>query len=180
MIRSLYNGAAALNVLHRQHEVVANNLANVNTAGFRRAEFIVQGEGAANRFGSGPETGALHVDFGPGKLVQSGRKLDVALNGEGFFVLQGEDGQTLYTKSGQFHRDAESGVLLNEHNLPVQGKSGNITIGKEVPDDQIVVSPDGNIFAGEQQIGQFEITAFERIDICRHDTVEPHTGECMF
>ncbi len=162
MIRSLYNGAAAMNVLQRQHEMIANNLANVSTAGFRRAELLVRGSGGeANRIGSGPETGDVHFDFSPGKLIQSGRKLDIALNGDGFFVLQGEGGQDLYTKSGQFHRDAESGVLLNEHGLPVQGEGGTITIGKEVADDQILVSRDGGIFAGEQQIGRFEIAAFE-------------------
>ena len=165
MIRSLYNGAAAMQVLNKQHEQIAENLANVNVGGHRRAEFSVAERSGNNspktNFGLGPELAQRIVDFSQGNQVQTGRNLDVSISGDGFFALEGSNGEELYSRNGRFRRDPLTGQLKNSQNLNVLGDSGPIQIPLESAESSIEIGSDGTIVAGDQEVGKLKLVAFE-------------------
>ena len=130
-------------------QIRANNLANINTTGFR-ADFervsaaAIDGAGYQSRVMAREEQAGSN--FTPGPLMQTGRKLDLAIRGEGFFTVQTADGQEAYTRAGNFTVDNEGKLLLNER--PVMSDGGEIvlpeyrslTIGR---DGTISVTPPG-------------------------------------
>lgn len=144
MDRFLYiamNGAS--NALHAQ-QTNANNLANVSTVGFK-AELdqfqsqAVYGPGFSTRaYASDQQAG---VDYKQGPMMTTGRELDVAINGDGWFAVQGNDGNTAYSRRGDFRIDP-NGLLLDGANRIVLGEGGPVTL----PDfESLVIGRDGTI-----------------------------------
>jgi len=113
---------SALEARMKVVDVIANNLANANTTGFKRDfAHIFQGE---TEF----ETGTI-VDVSPGDLVFTGNDLDAAINGPGFFVLQTPNG-VRYTRNGSFSVTA-NGELVTKDGMRVLNKTGvPINVGK--------------------------------------------------
>lgn len=144
MDRFLYiamNGAK--NALQAQ-QTNANNLANVSTFGFKAQldhfqSESVYGPGYATRaYASDKLAGA---DFKHGAMMTTGRDLDVAINGDGWFAVQADDGTTAYSRRGDFRTDP-TGLLLNGANQIVLGEGGPITI----PDfESLMIGRDGTI-----------------------------------
>ena len=144
MDRFLYiamNGAR--NALHAQ-QVNANNLANVNTTGFkaeldRLVSEPVYGPGHASRaYASDYQAGA---DLGQGPVMTTGRDLDVAVSGNGWFAVQDGNGDVAYSRRGDLHVDP-AGVLFNGANQVMLGEGGPITL----PDfASAVIGRDGTI-----------------------------------
>ncbi|MDD2708651.1 MAG: flagellar hook-basal body complex protein [Verrucomicrobiae bacterium] len=99
----------------------ANNLANLNTTGYKKTRVLLQ-EGSTNngQTGSGSEVAATPRNFSNGSLLSTGGSMDYAINGEGFFQVTMEDGSTAYTRDGSFHKNA-SGQLVTGQGLVVQG-----------------------------------------------------------
>ncbi len=144
MDRFLYiamNGAA--NALHAQ-QTNANNLANVSTVGFKAeldhfASQPVYGPGYATRaYASDQQSG---IDFDQGSLMTTGRDLDVAINGDGWFAVQADDGSTAYSRRGDFHIDP-TGLLLDGANRIVLGEGGPVTLPEF---ESLVIGRDGTI-----------------------------------
>lgn len=118
-------------------DVIANNLANINTTAFKqqRADFqdlmyqtfrasgSRSGASSANpaalQVGMGSQFAASATNFGPGPLQATGNELDVAINGEGFFVVERPDGTAAYTRDGSFKRDA-TGQMVTADGLLIQ------------------------------------------------------------
>lgn len=129
-----------------QQASTTNNLANATTSGFRAElnafrAIPVQGEGGATRsFVVDSTTGA---DFRPGPIQQTGRDLDVAVQGDGWFAVQPEDGSEAYTRNGSL-QISENGVLQTRNGLNVVGDGGPISIP---PDTHINVAKDGTVSA---------------------------------
>ncbi len=135
------NGAS--NALHAQ-ETNANNLANVNTVGFK-AEMdhfqtqAVYGPGHASRAYASDERAG--VDFKQGAVMTTGRDLDVMINSDGWFAVQANDGTAGYSRRGDLHIDP-TGLLLNGANQIMMGEGGPVTI----PDfESLVIGRDGTI-----------------------------------
>ncbi|MFT6221171.1 MAG: flagellar basal-body rod protein FlgF [Bermanella sp.] len=109
----------------------SNNLANVNTTGFRgdfeqaRSMGVYYGEGLPTRAFALTET--PQTNFAEGALIQTGRDLDVAIKGRGFIAVQSADGREAYTRAGSLYVDS-AGVLRTGNNLPVMGNSGPMAI----------------------------------------------------
>jgi flagellar basal-body rod protein FlgF/flagellar basal-body rod protein FlgG len=113
-------------------EVLANNLANVDTVGFKRQFAVLQaraseairqglatmGDGSVSDVGGGVEVPQTLTDFSPGTLKQTGEATDLAIDGEGFFVVQGEAGERLLTRAGDFQLTSE-GLLTTQDGQPV-------------------------------------------------------------
>lgn len=170
MIPGLYSAATAMDVTERRHEVVAENLANLQMPGYRRrllsqADFdsvyqpMRQSPGSApNSTLRGASVALAEIDFRQGNIEGTQRKLDVALNGEGFFTVQGPEGP-LYTRNGAFHLDPQ-GVLVSMDGLPVLGTGGPIQVPAGFTEAQIEITSDGSIFAGNQSVGQLALTQF--------------------
>lgn len=144
MDRFLYiamNGAK--NALHAQ-QANAHNLANVSTVGFK-AELDqfksepVYGPGFATRAYASDENAG--IDFKQGPMMTTGRDLDVAINGEGWFAVQAEDGSTAYSRRGDFHIDP-NGLMLDGANRIVMGEAGPVTIPEF---ESLVIGRDGTI-----------------------------------
>ena len=121
------NGAAQA-MLAQQNN--ANNLANISTVGFRAAldhfqSNPVSGPGYLDRvYATNEHAGA---DFDPGAVTTTGRDLDLAINGDGWFAVQAADGSTAFSRRGDF-RINPAGLLLNGANQIVLGEGGPISI----------------------------------------------------
>jgi flagellar basal-body rod protein FlgF/flagellar basal-body rod protein FlgG len=144
-----YSACAGLAAQTQALELIANNLANLGTPGFRgqQATFrsLVAGSGtiaanplntAINNFGV---LSGSRVDLAPGSLTTTGNPLDLGIGGGGFFAVQSPQG-TLYTRNGGFHR-LSTGQLVTAHGDSVLGEQGPITL----PNGAITVSSDGTI-----------------------------------
>jgi len=135
VLRAMYSGVSGLKAESDALGVVGDNIANVNTTGFKaqRALFedvlghsILAGT-ASSMPGSGVKVGDIQQMFTQGTLQTTGVSTDVALNGDGFFVVKGTvDGLTsnFYTRAGTFNIDAK-GSLVNTAGLKVQGYAAN-------------------------------------------------------
>jgi flagellar basal-body rod protein FlgF len=134
------------NDLVRQ-DIIANNLANINTPGFKtdlyqaQTLYLTDENGMVQNNSQSfivemPST----VDTTPGEIVTTGRPLDVAVGGNGYLAIQGPDGE-VYTRGGSFHLDAE-GQLLTPSGMPVIGEGGPISIP---PARKIEIGSDGTI-----------------------------------
>ena len=136
MLRSFYSGISSLRAHQTMLDVTGNNIANVNTTGFKtgRVNFQdtlsqmieypsgPQGDiGGTNpaQVGLGVQVGSITNDFGQGSTQSTGRGLDMMINGDGFFVIQAGNEQ-LYTRNGAFSLDAQ-GMLVTQDGALVQG-----------------------------------------------------------
>ncbi|PHV02503.1 flagellar basal-body rod protein FlgF [Iodobacter sp. BJB302] len=144
MDRMLYIAMTGAKQTMLRQASVANNLANVATPGFRaeltaaRAVPVIGGTGVPSRaYVVEQTTGA---DFTPGIVQQTGRALDVAVNGEGWLSVQTPTGEA-YTRNGGFEIDA-AGLLKTRSGLVVQGENGPLTIPENT---RITIAKDGTI-----------------------------------
>lgn len=113
MFQSFYTGLSGMLSFSRSLDNVSNNIANMNTPGFRGADSFYrslnQGGGNTNT-GAGVEISGLGFRFSNGEIRQTGNSTDLAINGMGFFTLL-KNGETLFTRSGQFTFD-DKGILI--------------------------------------------------------------------
>jgi flagellar basal-body rod protein FlgF len=138
-------------------EVIANNLANVDTPGFKQdvptfqarfAEAIQQGQAAAgdgsiDDVGGGVKIIDVETDHSGGQLKRTGNDLDLAINGKGFFHIRGDDGQQCLTRAGNFALDTQGRLVTQNGHRPVLDQTGNeIVVAPELPWS---ISPDGFI-----------------------------------
>lgn len=141
MIQSFYTGDSGLNANKYWLSVISDNIANVNTIGFKgeRANFedlvssslttFAQGTPKNLEIGGGAFIGSTVKDFQQGTFMNTSTPTDLALDGEGFFMLGNAAGGTYYTRNGQFRTDA-NGIMVNLSGLQLQGwtldNNGNI------------------------------------------------------
>lgn len=144
MDRLAYIAMTGAKHIMEQQGNVAHNLANATTTGFRAQldsfrAVPVQSDGLPTRTYVVDATGGS--DFTPGQTQQTGRDLDVALNGKGWIAVQLEDGSEAYTRHGSL-KVSENGILQTHSGINVQGEGGPITIP---PDVSISISKDGTV-----------------------------------
>jgi flagellar basal-body rod protein FlgG len=177
-MRALFTAATGMEAQQTRIDTIANNLANVNTTGFKkvRPEFedlfyetlaapgSQDASGAALpsgvQIGHGVKLAATTRVVSQGERVQTGRDLDLAIEGEGYFQVQNTNGETLYTRDGSFQRDRD-GNLTTRTGLLV---SPNVQIPPDVRD--VTIRADGTVSgvpAGQTQptvLGQLEVARF--------------------
>jgi len=178
MIRSLFIAATGMEAQKLNIDVISNNLANVNTTGFKRsrAEFqdlmyqTFRAPGATSAEGSQIPTGiqvglgvkpvATQKIFLQGDFVQTGNNLDMVIEGNGFFQILMSDGTVAYSRAGAFKLDRD-GRIVNSDGYPLEP---NITIPTDTVN--ITISSDGKVSimqAGSStpsEIGQVELAKF--------------------
>ena len=178
MIRSLWIAKTGLEAQQTQLDVITNNLANVNTNGFKRSRAMfedllyqnIRQPGAQSsqqtqlpsglQLGTGVRTVATERLFIQGNLQQTGNEKDVAIQGIGFFQVLLPDGSTAYTRDGSFQVDSQ-GQLVTSSGYPIQP-------AMTVPSDaqSLSVSRDGIVSVVQpgsvipNQIGTFELASF--------------------
>jgi flagellar basal-body rod protein FlgF len=144
MDRLIYTAMTGANHILNQQSTVSNNLANVNTPGFRASidafrSVPLQGEGLPTRTFVVDSTAAS--DFTPGVMQQTGRALDVALDGKGWIAVQDANGNEAYTRNGSLQM-SPNGVLQTRSGLTVLGDAGPLSIP---PDTEISIAKDGTL-----------------------------------
>lgn len=146
--------------LERQMEITANNIANANTAGFRQMEVAfepVRHDGGEQNV-SYVQSVRRMVDLTEGAITVTGNPLDMALSGDGFFVVQTPDGER-YTRAGHFQINAES-QLVNSQGHQVLDDGGNpIELPEEV--QAITVTADGLVLADEDEVAILDRVRFD-------------------
>ena len=138
MLRALYNAAAGMQSQQMNLDNISNNLANVNTTGFKKSKLEFQDllyqttraagseQGGGNQLPSSLQIGqgsipiATQRIFTPGELTQTGQNLDIAIQGDGFFQVQMPDGTLSYTRDGALQTDS-SGRIVTADGYPLQG-----------------------------------------------------------
>lgn len=166
MENSILVALSAQGVLRRNLDVIANNLANLDTAGFKAERFMVAAhpvEAARPRTEvPGPTAFVRDLatvrDASDGRLDETGNALDLALRGDGFFVVSTPEGDR-YTRNGHFRLD-DRGQLVNEDGFPVQGQGGApILLAPE--DATIDVAADGTVTSERGGIGRLRVVGFD-------------------
>lgn len=178
MLRSLFTAATGMTAQQQHIDVIANNLANVNTSGFKRgrADFqdllyqTLRQPGAASsnqteiptgiQLGLGVRTAAVQRLFLEGDFQQTQNQLDVAIDGAGFFQIRLPNGDTAYSRAGAFKLDSQ-GRVVNSDGFPLEPEitippdATNITVGT---DGTVSVLQAGN--TAPQQVGQITLANF--------------------
>ena len=158
MLRALYSSAAGMQSQQLNLDVISNNLANVNTTGFKKSKIEFQDllyettrapgaeAGAGNQLPTGVQIGhgsrpvATSKIFTSGELTQTGERLDVAIQGDGFFEVQMPDGSRAYTRDGAL-KTASDGRITTSDGLVLQGGFQPIPIGTT----SISIAPSGEV-----------------------------------
>lgn len=175
MIRGLYTSVAGLTAADARHQVLAHNLANADTPGYKAEDIGIESfeQVLAALFDpTMPGTGARpgvpgRFDLAQGGLTRTGEPLDLALDGPGFFVLTGPDGGPLYTRAGRFHRDA-NGVLRNADGLAVQDENGQPLVATGAT---VRVQADGTVVSDGAVAGRLRIVQVDPTTLARAGTV---------
>jgi flagellar basal-body rod protein FlgF len=160
MLTGIYSAASALRAAELNQDVVATNLAHMNVPGFRKSMLVVKSfeeelNASPDSPGYGQTVESLTIDFTPGPMQQTGRTLDLAMDGDGFFVVQGEQ-EPLYTRNGSFQVGPD-GSLQTAGGLPVLGERGPLVLPPDVSSEQVQIGRDGTVTAGATQVGKLRL-----------------------
>ncbi|PID28845.1 MAG: flagellar basal-body rod protein FlgG [Candidatus Cloacimonadota bacterium] len=178
MIRSLYTGATGMQAQQLNIDNISNNLANVNTIGFKKAEIQFQDliyqtlteAGSATSYGINTPTEltvgvgvkpiSSQKSFSQGTLNATGNPLDMAVNGDGFFKVVNGEGEIFYTRDGSFKLNKD-GRLVNANGYFLDPE-----ISFPADTEEVQISKDGIVFAKiygsveTEEIGQLELAGF--------------------
>ena len=163
MLRSLWTAASGMNAQQTNVDTIANNLANINTTGYKAesAEFksllyqnlqskTTSANGAnkpvSAQVGLGVRTASISSDFTQGSFLQSDNTFGFAINGKGFFAVSGVDGQTAYTRNGNFNisQGTDGLTLCTSEGYPVLDSTGSpIVFDSSMKSSNITVNSDG-------------------------------------
>lgn len=178
MIRSLWISKTGLDAQQTQMDVIANNLANVSTNGFKRTRAVfedllyqnIRQPGAQSsqqtqlpsglQLGTGVRSVATERNFSQGNLQETGNSKDVAIQGEGFFQVLLPDGATAYTRDGSFQVDSQ-GQLVTASGFAIQpaitipADATSITVGR---DGTVSITQAGN--ATVTEVGALQLATF--------------------
>ncbi len=157
MDSGLYSGVAAMRASERRLDAIAANLANIDSPAYKRQNAVTHqfSVGAGERRHDAIVTRS-EVDFAQGELARTGNPLDLALEGDGFFVVETQGGEA-YTRNGSFNVDGQ-GVLRTADGHPVawDGGRGKIDgVGEEVTIDGAGVVRQGSTQVGKLLLADF-------------------------
>jgi len=162
MIEGITAAARSLEKSNKSIAVISNNLANLNTIGYKKDASFYQILDDIEK-----PSMREYTDYKQGEIVSTSNPLNFALNGDVFFVMQKDD-HYLYTRNGKFGID-EEGFLVNEEGLKVLGQRGEINIKENMldKDQTISVSKNGEIRVGNIEVDTLLIAKIEDKDLLR-------------
>lgn len=180
-VQTLYTAATGMSALETKLDVIANNLANVETTGFKRGranfedlfyrhEMLPGAEDTAGGYtatgisiGMGTRVSSVQSNFIQGAAQPTGQELDVIIEGEGFFPVIDPSGDTLYTRAGNFSKNASGEIVMGSANIG-RRLQPPITIPEDATD--LVISGEGIVSVRQPgstsltQLGQIELASF--------------------
>jgi len=163
MIKGIYRSVSGMMPRVLKQETFANNIANVNTAGFKKdGVFLKQLSDAQQGIMTDleweiPMVDDVYVDFSQGQVQRTGQVLDIAIEGEGFFVVNTPNGER-YTRGGEFALN-ENGTLIDKNGYEILSDSGPITI----VGDKIDINGDGSIAVDDSQVAKLKVVNFDQV-----------------
>ncbi len=176
MLPSLYNGISGLQVHSRALTVASDNIANVNTVGFKNSRVSFANVynraigGSAMEFGQGVDIIGVTSQWNSGSFQTTSNALDLAIGGRGMFVLQDEDGNQFYTRDGQFKFNSD-GILVAMNGMSVLDENGaEIDLGTYYPFDPTAAAAGNNIIATS-----FDKNGVLKVTLDDGSVDEPHT-----
>ena len=164
MENALYVGLSRQMILRREMEIIANNIANMDTNGFKVESMIQKtdpSEPAVTLGGPRPvkfvAPDGVARDFGQGVLTRTGGELDMAIEGKGFFQVQTPQGPR-FTRDGRFTTDTTGRLVTQGGHAVLDASGGEIVIDAEK--GQVSVGSDGSMSQGNETVGKVGIYAF--------------------
>lgn len=160
MANGIYSALSGAIARETSMQVLANNMANLGTTGFKRdqvtfKEVLAESEGLVNLTHRQVGLSTVEPDFSRGGLNRTGNVLDVAVLGDGFFEIETPEGQR-YTRAGAFTLNAE-GQLTTPDGHRVMGAGGPL----QLPSDQrAMIVENGVVMAGELEVGRLKVVEF--------------------
>ncbi len=151
-------------------EMISNNLSNINTIGYKKDKAIFKSylpsynepyPDGGSFFGKDKafvQYDRSVIDLSGGPIKNTGNKLDLAINGDGFFAIE-KDGGMRYTRNGNFSLDDQRRIVTQDGD-PVLGEGGPI----QLPEGEITVDEKGTVYAGNQEAGMLRIVTFANQD----------------
>lgn len=172
--------------LQRSMDVIANNMANMNTSGYKADQALFEEyimpvanmtDGVAqDRALSYVDTAGLYRDYATGDMAPTGNDLDVAISGKGWFSVETPEGER-YTRNGELKINSE-GILVTVEGHPVLGEGGQITFDSS--ETNITITKDGTISSSAGEKGRLRVSTFEnegRLNKVGLNLYEPAEGE---
>lgn len=166
MDSSIYVSTAAQRSLGRQLEIIANNIANSTTVGYRSekidfSSIVARSGGTETHF---PNIAGLYANPADGSRLETGNPLDVAITGDGWFGIMTPAGAA-YTRDGRFEISPNGDLLTTEGNAVLDSGGAPISIGNVT--DPISVSDDGRITVNGKAVAEIGLFALESADVSK-------------
>lgn len=165
MENTIYIGLSRQTALRRELALVANNIANTNTTGFKRELGLYSTSQTKNAFVNKLDfviDRGTSVSFEPGALSKTGNDLDVAINGPGFFGI--DDGSGVkYTRNGSLSLSPDNQLITHEGHAVVDENGSPIVI--PLDSGKIEISRDGSISAGPDIIAKLQVVEFKSLHL---------------
>ena len=174
MDQGIYTAAAGAIAMEERLNIISNNIANLNTTGFKKDQMSFE------QFVRQLDTSMLYsgqyktvpidvipvstsIDLTPGPPVKTGNPLDIALAGDGFFVVNTDDGPR-YTRAGSFQLSTENTIITSQ-GYTVQGNGGDITIDPNK--GQLVIDSQGNVSQDGDEVSTLQVVKIPPEDLVR-------------
>ncbi len=177
-VQTLYSAATGMAAMETKLDVIAHNLANIETTGFKRGrpnfedlfyrhEMVPGAEDSSGQYtptgisiGLGSKVSSIQTEFRQGAFQQTGRDLDLAIEGRGFFKVIDPSGETLYTRAGTFSVNAEGSLVLGSANM---GRLLDPSL--EIPPDATEISISAQGLVSVRQPGNTAMTNVGNIEL---------------
>ncbi len=179
MLRGLYIGATGMNVQAKRMEVISNDIANASTTGYKKDTAVVSSfrEELYTRLNDqknnvpnnrpigtmtlGAKINEVFTDYSQGSLIKTDNMVDLAIQGDGFFVVQTPNGER-YTRDGSFVINSQ-GALVTKEGYAVMGQDGPINFDEEFMQNggEVTIKEDGQVLRGLELIDTLNLVSFE-------------------
>jgi flagellar basal-body rod protein FlgG len=163
MLKGIYKAASGMIPRMKQQEITANNIANAGTPGFKKDSVFLKELDTATKAvmptrsdWQTPMIDQVYTDYSQGSFVRTGNIYDLAIDGQGFFALEGAEGEGIqYSRNGNFAADTE-GYLVNSDGLRVLGDGGPIEVGSGL----IEINEAGEVMVDSALVGRLQVVDF--------------------
>lgn len=177
MLRSMYSGISGMRGFQTKLDVIGNNIANVNTSGFKKGRVTfqdmmsqtirgAQGTGANRgginpmQVGLGSQVGSIDNIHTQGFLQSTGNPLDIAIEGNGYFILDDGDGGYFFTRAGNFYLDEDGYIVNADGYFLLNTNGGRIQISDNVESFSIAKNGDVNIVPADGEPDKIALAIF--------------------
>ena len=176
MYKGIYIALSGALLKQRHMDTFAHNMANANSNGFKKErisfkDYMIPVDNNAAQADDGrsmSEVSTILTDFSNGGMTQTGNPLDLAINGEGFFALEGNK----YTRNGSF-KVSSDGYLATHDDVKVLGEGGPISING----NKIDIGSSGEVLVDDVSVGKLSIVNFTDKDVLQKQTGNIFTTE---